>query len=749
MADLIGRTILHYKITEKLGEGGMGVVYKAEDCKLKREVAIKFLPHRIAASEEERERFKIEAQAAAALNHPNIATIHAIEEVDDQMFIVMEYIEGQELREIVGAQNFVPLPEVLDYATQIASGLQAAHEKDITHRDIKSANIMITDKGQVKIMDFGLAKMRGGAQFTKVGTTLGTTAYMSPEQAQGIETDHRTDIWAFGVVLYEMLTGKLPFPGDYEQAVIYAILNEEPEPLTNIRSDVPTELQHMVQKAMQKDAGERYQQVKELLAEFKSNKKKIESKEVDADGEDPSPSIAVLPFVNMSADPENEYFSDGLSEELINALTKLEGLHVVARTSAFRFRGKEVDLRDVGKQLNVGTVLEGSVRKSGNRLRITAQLINVADGYHIWSERYDREMEDVFAIQDEISQAIVDTLEVQLLGKEKKGLVKRYTDNLEAYQLYLKGRYYFNKYTPDGPAKAIACYQQALQKDPNYTLAYCGLADIYGQLAYWGFARPKDVLPKNEEFGLKAVELDDMSDEAHTVLGATYAFTERDWAKAEAHLQRAIKLNPNSIEAHMRYALCLTSMGRFDEADVECKRSVVIDPLSPVAQSVVALNHFAQSQYDRTINVCTKSLELEPNFPIHHWMLWRAYALMRKYGKAVEACKKTFTFWGQAEVSAVLKNASKKSDYLAVMRKGAEQMIAQSDKRFISPHDIALFFAHADKKAKAVDWLEKSYQEREPRLHFLKVAPDFSALRKLSRFKTLLKKVGFEVEQPT
>ena len=418
---MIGKTISHYRILEKLGQGGMGVVHKAEDTKLDRFVALKFLPPHLSQDKENKKRFIHEANTVSALNPPNIATIYEIDEADGQMFIAMEYIEGKSLQEIVGARHALPPPDSIDYAIQIAEGLQAAHKKEIIHRDIKPANILVTDDGVVKIIDFGLAKLAGLTMLTKEGTTLGTVAYMSPEQAQGAKVDHRTDIWALGSVLYEMLTGRQPFAGDYEQAVMYSIMNEEPEPITNLRSDIPTELQHMVQKAMQKDAGERYQQVNELLAELKSNKKRLESKKGDADGEEPSPSIAVLPFVNVSADPENEYFSDGLSEELINALTKLEGLHVVARTSAFRFRGKEIDIRDVGKQLNVGTVLEGSVRKSGNRLRITAQLINVADGYHLWSERYDRELVDVFAIQDEISQAIVNTLEVQLLGKRAEG----------------------------------------------------------------------------------------------------------------------------------------------------------------------------------------------------------------------------------------------------------------------------------------------------------------------------------------
>ncbi|MFB3041668.1 MAG: protein kinase, partial [Candidatus Poribacteria bacterium] len=393
---MVGKTISHYKILDKLGEGGMGVVYKAEDTKLERTVAIKFLPKHVSAHDEERKRFEIEAKAAAALNHPNIATIHNIEEVDDEMFIVMEYIKGRELRDIVGALRDVPMPieDVLNNATQIAEGLQAAHKKGITHRDIKSANIMITEDGQVKIMDFGLAKIAGWAQLTKDHSILGTAAYMSPEQARGESVDHRADIWSFGAVLYELLTGQLPFKGDYEQAVIYSILNEDPNSIVELREDTPSQLTSIVEKTLQKNPRDRFQTTKDLIDELKALEKSgssIHEKKVIH-------TVAVLPFTNMSNDKEQEYFCDGIAEDILNDLTHLEGLQVVARSSSFALKDKNLDIREIGMKLGAHSIVEGSVRKAGNRLRITAQLINVADGYHLWAERYDRELEDVFAI---------------------------------------------------------------------------------------------------------------------------------------------------------------------------------------------------------------------------------------------------------------------------------------------------------------------------------------------------------------
>ena len=385
---MIGTTISHYKILEKLGEGGMGVVYKAEDTRLKRTVALKFLPHDLSRDPEAKERFIHEAQAASSLDHPNICTVFEIGEHNEgQMFIAMACYEGETLKEKI-PKGPLELDEAIGIAKQIAEGLAGAHKHGIVHRDIKPANIIITTDGVAKILDFGLAKLAGQAHLTKTGSPVGTAAYMSPEQAQGMEIDHRTDIWSAGVVLYEMLTGHLPFGGDHEAARLYSIVHEQPQPLSSFRSDLPTDIELCITKLLQKVPGDRFQHARELLSQLGTTQKKREHER-----EPTLPSIAVLPFVNMSPNPENEYFSDGLSEEIINALSKLEDLHVTARTSAFRFRGKDLDMREIGKQLNVSNVLEGSVRRAGNRLRVAAQLINVADGYHLWSETYDRELE--------------------------------------------------------------------------------------------------------------------------------------------------------------------------------------------------------------------------------------------------------------------------------------------------------------------------------------------------------------------
>ena len=745
---MIGKTISHYRILEKLGAGGMGVVYKAQDTKLDRFAALKFLPPHLSQAEEEKQRFIHEAKTASALNHPNIATIYEIDEADGQMFIAMEYIEGKSLQEIVGARHVLPLPDIIDYAIQITEGLQAAHKKGIIHRDIKPANILINDDGVLKIVDFGLAKLAGSTLLTKEGTTLGTVAYMSPEQAQGAKVDHRTDIWALGSVLYEMITGRQPFAGDYEQAVMYSIMNEEPEPIIILRSDIPTELQHMVQKAMQKDAGERYQQVNELLAELKSNKKKLESKKGDADGEEPSPSIAVLPFVNMSADPENEYFSDGLSEELINALTKLEGLHVVARTSAFRFRGKEVDIRDVGKQLNVSSVLEGSVRKSGNRLRITAELINVADGYHIWSERYDREMEDVFAIQDEISQAIVDTLKVKLLSEKQRKIPKRHFDNLEAYDFYWKGRFYLDRLTEEDIWKSVNFFEKAIEVDSGFAMAHAGLADAYVNLTRPMIEAkpPKELLQKAKAAAEKALKLDNGLAEAHASLALVKWRFDLDWSGAAREFTRAIQINPGYATAYLGYGYLLMNKGNHEKALTYIARARELDPLSVHVNVMMGLQFFFNMrQFDRTIEYFQSMKEMNPKFWTPYFVMAISFTKKGEYKKAFAAFEKALAFSVRNhEILGILGWAKGLAGKRAEAGKILNELTELSKKRYVTPISFAHIHLGLGDADQALDWIEQGVAERAGDAVGLKANPVWDDLRSEPRFVELVKKIGLE-----
>jgi TolB-like protein/predicted Ser/Thr protein kinase len=480
---MVGKTTSHYKIIEKLGEGGMGVVYRAEDVKLGREVALKFLPLEWTRDKDARARFLREAQAAAALNHPNIGTVHEIDEAEGRVFIAMELVEGDDLKTRL-ASGPIALDEALAIGADIADGLAAAHAKGIVHRDIKPANIMLTEHGRAKIMDFGLARLAGTTDLTRTGTTLGTVAYMSPEQARGDEVDHRTDLWSLGVVLYEMLTATRPFTGSRDQAVIRSILEDDPRSLT---PGIPRELGRILARALAKQPSARYQSAGDLARDLRSVLRKLGADPTTTvtTGSKPVPSIAVLPFTNLSPDPDNEYFGDGLAEELMNALAQLPGLRVAARTSAFQFRGKDADIRDIGARLNVGTVLEGSVRKAANRLRVTAQLINVADGFHVWSERYDREMADIFELQDEITTAIVEQLRVRLGPEREAPTIRRHTDNLDAYALYLKGRYYWNSLIAEGLRRSRECYERAVEIDPEYALAHAALSMWHQSLTFW------------------------------------------------------------------------------------------------------------------------------------------------------------------------------------------------------------------------------------------------------------------------
>lgn len=735
---MIGQTISHYKVLEKLGEGGMGVVYRAEDLKLKRAVALKFLPAELTRDPEAKERFIHEAQTASALDHPNICNIHEIgETADGQMFIAMACYEGETLKLRI-SNGQLRIEEAVDLAIQVAQGLQKAHEKGIVHRDIKPANIIITNDGVAKILDFGLAKLAGQGRLTKTGSTVGTAAYMSPEQARGLDVDHRTDIWSLGVVLFEMLSGKLPFRGEHEAALLYSIVHEEPQPISSFRSDLPPDLELSITKMLQKETGERFQHMRELLSQLGTIKKKHET-----ESEKALPSIAVLPFVNMSPDPENEYFSDGLSEEIINALSKLEGLHVTARTSAFRFRGKDLDMREIGRQLNVSNILEGSVRRAGNKLRITAQLINVADGYHLWSERYDRELEDVFAIQDEISLAIVDKLKVRLLGEDKARLAKRYTDDFEVYNLYLKGRYSLNTLTEEGIKRSLEYFQQAIQKDPNYALAHVGLASVYNVLANVGQFSSNETMPKAKSELLKALRLDDTLAEAHAWLGELYLQYEWDWSSAEREFKRAIELKPNSPEAHQFYADYLIVTGSMEQASIEVGRARDLDPLSTIPITILAYQLFVLRQFDQVIEHCRKMLKTAPSFLLQ-LHLWRALRQQNRLNEALVECKKLFTLFVSREVAEAMECVDAESGYKSAMRAAAKKLVELSTQRYISPYLIATLFAHAEDDNETLQWFEKAYEERDQIFYSIGVDPDWDRVRSNPRFTALLEKVGLK-----
>ncbi len=750
---MIGKTISHYNILQKLGEGGMGVVYRAKDTKLDRIVALKFLTPHALDSKKERTRLLQEAQAAAALNHPHIATIYEIDEVEDQTFIAMEYIDGQSLKEKTKSRP-LNLEEALEITIQIAEGLQEAHQKDIIHRDIKSGNIMVTSRGQVKIMDFGLAKTAKGRLTARDEITSGTVAYMSPEQASGGSIDPRSDVWSLGVVLYEMVAGQLPFKGNYNEAVIYSILNEEPISIRQLHPKVPMELERILNKALAKSPDERYQNASDVLFDLRKLKRQLES---IISGRQPHkkkarPSIAVLPFANLSADKEQEYFCDGMAENLINALTHVEDLRVVARTSAFSFRGKEIDVREIGRKLKVETLLEGSVRRAGNRLRISAQLINVADGYHLWSEKYDRDIgetccpEDIFTIQDEISLAVVDKLKVKLLGGEKAKLVKRHTKDLEAYDLYLKGRFFWNKRTKEGYRKSLGYFQQAIDRDPTYALAYVGIADCYDLLGWYDYLPPEEAFPRARAAAQKALDMDDTLAEANASRGWISTNYEWDWPAAESKYKRAIEINPSYATARQWYAEYLSYMGRYDESIAEAKRAQELDPFSMIINTDLGQVLYYARQYDQAIEQLQKTLELDPNFIVAHFFLALLYAQKAMNDEATAEAQKARALSGGddslmlAHLGAIYSFSGRSDEAKKVL----DQLHQLSKHRYVSPFYTALIHKGLGQKDQALEWLEKAYKKRDHWLETLKVHPWFDSLRSDPRFIELLRKMGLE-----
>lgn len=726
-----------YKILQKLGEGGVGEVYLAEDAVLGRRVAIKYLASQKAADPDSRRRFIQEAKTQALLNHPNIATFHEVGEENGRVFIVMEYVEGRPLSELAQSEK-LSVSEALELAVQIAEGLSSAHERGVVHRDVKPENVLVTSKRLVKLTDFGLAKWKESSTLTKTGVRMGTAHYMAPEQVEGKVVDRRADIFSFGVVLYELLTSRKPFDGDSEAAIFYELLNVTPQPLARYARGIPPELERVVQKCLAKEPDLRYQQTEELLADLKALKKNLASGQPGGElsGGVLAPSIAVLPFTNMSPEPENEYFSDGLTEEIIANLTKIRTLKVISRTSAMRYKRTAKSLRQTAAELSVQYILEGSVRKHGDHLRITAQLIDAFQDTHLWAETYRGTMEDVFDIQEKVAKEIAGALRLHLTPGENRELKKRYTENTEAYQLYLQGRFQWNKRTVEGFNKAIELFQDALQKDAHFALAYAGLADAYSLLgdtdAY--ILHPMEVFNKAREAVARALELDDGLAEAHTSLANLKRF-DYDWAGAEEEFKKSIELNPNYATTYHWYSSLLSATGRNEEAVTAMEKARDLDPISLPIQTDLGLTYYFARQYDRAIEQYKKALDLDPSFTRAYVTLSSALAMTGRYDEALVEVQKAIERTGDRGRVAYLGRVYARMGE----RKKALEAIEES-KNLVSPHSIALVYAALGDKDQAFEWLNKSLQEGYVELYTLKVDPWLDSLRDDTRFGELLKK---------
>jgi serine/threonine protein kinase/tetratricopeptide (TPR) repeat protein len=764
-----GSRIAHFEIVALIGAGGMGEVYRARDTRLGRDVAIKVLPAEFASDPDRLRRFEQEARAVAALSHPNILALYDVGTHEGAPYLVTELLEGESLRERLGS-GAVPVRKAVELGVQIAQGLAAAHEKGIIHRDLKPGNVFVTRDGHVKILDFGIAKLETlrtaqepakattVVEATEAGTTLGSVGYMSPEQVRGQAVDHRTDIFSFGCVLYELLAGRSPFRRDTAPDTTSAILHDEPAALP---TGVPGPLGKIVNGCLEKQLEDRFSSAHDLaLALLALEGGFFREKPADRSGSaarfvetltapretvvSEETSIVVLPFASMSADPDNEYFADGVTEDIINALTELEQLRVVSRTSAFAYKHKDLDVRKLGEELNVDLVMEGSVRRAGSRLRITAQLITVADGCHLWSERYDREMTDVFAIQDEIARAVVEALKIKLAVRADAPLVKPHTDNLDAYTLYLKGRYFLGQ-RGESLTRALDCFTKAVEQDASYGLAHAGIADAYSLLAWYGFMAPADAMPRAKAAAMTALGIDDTLPEAHASLAYVRMHFDWDWAGAEDAFRRAMALSRNQATTRQWFSEYLTAVGRVEDALREAQKAQVLEPLNLIVTTRLGDAWYCVHHYDRAVHECRKAVEMDPAFVPAH--LWLGLSQLSK-GDRDEAVRtleraRSLPGAGPSLMLAALGLAYGVCGRTEAAELVLSELLALASGRHVSALHIALVYLGLGQTDQVFDWLHKACDERATLLVRVKADPLFDRIRTDPRFKDLLSRMNF------
>lgn len=835
-----------YQILSAVGAGGMGEVYLGEDLRLKRKVALKILPENIASDKERLRRFEQEALAASSLNHPNILTIHEFGGENGTHFLATEFVEGETLREKINGGE-LSLTDALSISEQIAFALSAAHVAGIVHRDIKPENIMIRRDGIVKVLDFGLAKLIEKQEIaaeaedetralvkTSPGVVMGTVSYMSPEQARGRETDARTDIWSLGVLLYETVSGQLPFAGETMNDIIASILKGEPEPLSHNAPDVPSDLEKIVGKALRKNADERYQNIKDLQIDLKDLRQELEfeaklerstmpnKNRAQTTNEDRQTqilerdnatgaaaaaistkeaalahssssaeyiaseirqhkrgflsvllilllvtagasywfyakravsgvsgqinSIAVLPFENGNGNADNEYLSDGMTESLINSLSQLPNMKVIARSSVFRYKGKESDLQKIATELNVGAVITGRIVQRGDMLDISVNLTDAQNNTQLWGQRYSRKLSDVFTVQDEIAKQVTDSLRVKLTGETEQRMTKRYTDNEEAYKLYLQGRYQWNKRTGESLKKAVEFYKQAIEEDPNFALAYAGLAESYVLYPNYAVTSPKDILSQAKAAAIKALEIDDSLAEAHAALGLYQSVYAWNQTASERELRRAIELNPNYATAyHWLGNTTLLAMNRFDEAVAAGKRAEELDPLSPVISADTGSDLFIARRYDEAITHLKYALTLDPNFPLTHWNLGQVYHAKGMYAEAIAEFRKALQLddepFAKAWLARSLAHAGQRDEALRLL----EQLKTDSAKQYVPSFGFAIVYAALGNKDEAFAWLEKDFAERSYNPSYYAIDPTLDDLRGDPRLDELIKRANAAV----